>query len=404
MKEVETITIGAIQVNNPQYMKFLNKKQVLHYIKDNDGHSRSDIAKALSISKPTISKLVDELLSEGWVTEKESLSSSSSGGRKPFHIYFNSDAQHIIGVDIGGTSVELAIINLDGAIKMKSSFDTQKSLADDLVQTTANQMEELIKKSGLELDQIVGAGIGVPGITDIENGIVIDAPSLSWKQFPLKDKMQDLLPFPVYIDNDVNVAVLGEQWKGAGSHKKNILQITLGTGVGCGLIINGQLYRGASFAAGEIGYMVTDKNRAIQTYDSAFSGYGFLDSHVGGPSITKRMIDHLENENINIDEWSAKKIFQLAKNGDQVALDVVNDALSHLTFALVNVIAIVNPECVILGGGISKSIHSFLPKIVSTIEKHIPVETEVTITKLKDVSLLGAASLFLKEHQSILQK
>ncbi|MBO1910838.1 ROK family protein, partial [Microvirga sp. 3-52] len=256
----------------------------------------------------------------------------------------------------------------------------------------------LITKSGLDNSQILGVGLGVPGITDVEKGLVFDAPSLGWKQYPLVKKLGELLSFPVYVDNDVNVAALGEQWKGAGKDKRNILQITLGTGVGCGMIINGQLYRGSSFAAGEIGYMVTDRHAAEEAYDSIFSGYGFLDSHVGGPSITKRMLKHLGTGDEESDDWPAKKIFEMAIAGDENALNIVQDALSHLGFALINVISIVNPECVIIGGGLSKSMHHFLPDIKLTIDKHLPIEASVTITTLEDVAILGAAYLVLKEH------
>ena len=384
-------------------MKSINKKKILHYIQDNPGHSRSEVAKTLSISKPTVSKLVDELISEGWFREKESSSSNASGGRRAFQIYFNHNAKYIVGVDIGGTSVEIAVMNLNGDIKEKVVFSTQDHLTKDFVQFIADKITILIQENDLDTSQIIGAGIGVPGITDVEKGIVFDAPSLGWKQFNFLERMDKLLPFPVYIDNDVNVAALGEQWKGAGKDKNNILQITLGTGIGCGMIINGQLYRGSSFAAGEIGYMVTDKHAAEEAYDSIFSGYGFLDSHVGGPSITKRMLKHLGRSDEESADWPAKRIFELAIAGDKNALTIVDDAFSHLAFALVNVISIVNPECVIIGGGISRSLHHFLPEIMSTIDKHLPIETVVSISKLDNVATLGAAYLVLKEHDSILQ-
>lgn len=384
-------------------MKSINKKKVLHYIQNNPGRSRSEVAKNLSISKPTVSKLVDELISEGWFREKESSSSNASGGRRAFQIYFNHNAKYIVGVDIGGTSVEIAVMNLNGDIKEKVVFSTQEHLSKNFVQFIADNITLLIQENDLDASQIIGAGIGVPGITDVEKGIVFDAPSLGWKQFNFLERMDKLLPFPVYVDNDVNVAALGEQWKGAGKDKRNILQITLGTGIGCGMIINGQLYRGSSFAAGEIGYMVTDKHAAEEAYDSIFSGYGFLDSHVGGPSITKRMLEHLGGSDEKSADWPAKRIFELAIEGDKNALTIVQDALSHLAFALVNVISIVNPECVIIGGGISKSLHHFLPEIILTIDKHLPIETVVSISKLENVSTLGAAYLVLKEHDSILQ-
>lgn len=396
------MTIESIQAD-PKYIKYINKKQVLHYIKQHQGKSRSEISKALTISKPTASKIVDELLEEGWLTETESTKKNTQGGRKPFQVYFNSHAQCIVGIDIGGTTVEIALVNLDGDIIGKSSFPTQKYLQNSLTEKISQAVFDLISKQNLDSSQILGAGIGVPGMTDVEKGIVIDAPSLGWKQYPLKEKMKTLLPFPIYIDNDVNVAALGEHWKGAGRNKENILLITLGTGVGCGLIINNQLYRGATFAAGEIGYMVTDKHAAEKNYHTAFSGYGFLDSHVGGPSITERMLETIDEEERNDEEFSAKKIFQLALGGDASSQKVVDDALSHLAFGLINVITIINPECVVLGGGISKSLHHFLPRIRDTIANHVPIDTEVVITEHANISLLGAAYLLLSEHESILK-
>ncbi|WP_087974195.1 ROK family transcriptional regulator [Oceanobacillus rekensis] len=383
--------------------KHVNKRKVLQYIQNKQGHSRSDIAKALKISKPTVSTIVDELLEEGWIREKESEKASSSGGRKPFRISFNENASYIVGIDIGGTSVEIAVLNLTGKMIRKIAFDTQKHIGKDFIHTIADHVNHLLRESGFEIAQILGVGVGVPGITDVANGIVIDAPSLNWKHTPLKSQLENLLHCPVYIDNDVNVAVLGEWWKGAGETNNNMLMITLGTGIGCGLIINGDLYRGASYAAGEIGYMVTDKDAAHKEYDQTFAGYGFLDSHVGGPSITKRMLHYLGESDKASENWSAQKIFQLAIDGDEMALKVIHDFLSHLSYALINVISIINPQQVVLGGGISKSMGSFLPYLSATMNKHLPLQTEVSITTVEDVSLIGAGYLLLKEHDSILK-
>lgn len=383
--------------------KQLNKRKVLQYIQNKQGHSRSDIAKSLKISKPTVSNIVEELLEEGWIREKESEKASSSGGRKPFQISFNENAFHIVGIDIGGTSVEIAILNLSGMIINKKKFDTQKHVNKDFVYTIADRVSNLLEESGFGIEQIMGVGIGVPGITDVYNGIVVDAPTLNWKHVPLKSQLENILKCPVYIDNDVNVAALGEWWKGAGETDNNFLMITLGTGIGCGLIINGDLYRGASYAAGEIGYMVTDKDASEKKYDSTFAGYGFLDSHVGGPSITKRMLQYLGASDKEAENWSAEKIFQMAIDGDETTLKVINDFLSHLAYALVNVITIINPQQVVLGGGISKSMDYFLPYLYATMKKHLPLQTKVSVTTVEDVSLIGAGYLLLKEHDSILK-
>ncbi|GGA79331.1 ROK family transcriptional regulator [Ornithinibacillus halotolerans] len=376
----------------------MNKKRILKYIQQNQGHSRTEIAKALVISKPTVSNIVDELLTEQWIREEESENASSSGGRKPFHIYFNEDAYYVIGMDIGGTTVELAIMNLVGDIKYHTQFPTQPNVGDSFIETLASNTKRLIEESNLEHTMILGMGIGVPGITNVDKGIVIDAPSIGFENIPLKTQLEKLLPFPVYIDNDVNVAVLGEQWKGEGTSCDTFLMITLGTGVGCGIILDGKLYRGASFSAGEIGYMVTDRRIAESNYEHTFKGYGFLDSHVGGPAIARKM----EKQTLATGH-SAKEVFEQAIEGNPIALEIVEESLSHLAFSLINVISILNPERIILGGGISKSIHYFLPKLRSTIKKHVPIHADIVVTSVENVSMIGAGYLFLKEYESILK-
>lgn len=404
--------VSIQETGRPIYMKYLNKRKVLQCIRENNTFSRADISKKLHISKPTVSNLVEELLEEGWIFEIESEMASSLGGRKPFQLIFNKEAHYIIGVDLGGSLVELAIINLDGEIIIHKSLNTQQYLEQGLVKVIVNHIQEMIDMASINPEQIMAIGVGAPGITDVENGIVIEAPSLGWINYPLKSEFEKYLSFPTYVDNDVNVAVLGEQWKGGAQDKENVILMTLGTGVGCGIIVNGELYHGSNYAAGEIGYMVTDKEAAKQRYDPIFSGFGFLDSNVGGPSIVLRMINQIkENKRTHVyesgdDEWTAKKIFDLARNGDQLALSIVDEVIEHIGFSIINVICIFNPQCVVLGGGISKSGDWFLPKIKDLIIEHIPkqAQAEIYITQLPQVSLIGTASLCLRKHESLLKK
>lgn len=398
-REVSIITTDRPQAR-PNYLKYLNKKKVLQHIRDVENQSRATISKQLNISKPTVSTIVEELLKEGWITEEESPVASASGGRKPYRIHFNRNAKYFIGVDIGGTSTDIALMNLEGEIVSRKQFNTQLRLRNNFVETLVSEIINLQKHNGLQNNRIMAVGIGVPGVTDVKRGLIVEAPSLGWENFPIKDKISQLLPFPIYVDNDVNIAVLGEQWKGVAKNKQNVILITLGTGVGCGIILNGQIYRGSSYAAGEVGYIITDRLKAEQGYDRVFSGYGFLESHVGGPAIVKKILEKRPNVPY---QWTAKKVFQEAINGDPLALGVVNEAISHISYALVNVVALFNPECVVLGGGISKSSHWFLPKIRQILSEHLPSQTELLATELEHVSLMGAASLCLREHDSLLK-
>lgn len=391
------------QSGTPNYMKFLNKKQVLQTIIGNaDLFSRADLSKKLDISKPTISNIVDELIQEGWLDETESQVSSGAGGRRPVHLNFNKNAKFIIGVDIGGTLTEIALMNLQGEFLQTSQFDTQEWVKKDFTEKIATEIKSILLSRDLNENQILALAAGAPGITDIDSGVVIEAPSLQWMQYPLQQKLTDYFSFPVYIENDVNIAVLGEQWQGAARGKDNVVLITLGTGVGCGVIVNGELYRGSRFAAGEIGYMITDKNKAKMNYDSMFDGYGFLENHVGGPSIVQEMKNRLKKnvfeEYASIQKWTAKEVFQLAIQGDRIAEEVVLDAIDHFSIALINVTALLNPECIVLGGGLSKSGGWFLPILQEKIQQHLPkqCQTEIYLTQLSQVSLLGTAALCLR--------
>jgi glucokinase len=394
--------------NTPNYLKYLNKKKILQFLRKKSGISRAEISATLSISKPTVSLIVDELINEDWVHEEESSSSSALGGRKPIHLFFNPNAKFIIGIDIGGTNIEIGILNVEGEVVSFDKLDTQVGLKNGLINEICSSVKTLIYEANIPKSKIMSVGVGAPGITDSDKGIVLEAPSLRWVNFNLKEKLEMQLSLPVYVDNDVNIAVLGEQWKGKAKDAEHVILITLGTGVGCGIIVNGQLYRGSAYAAGEIGYMVTDKNEANEEYDHIFQGYGFLDSHVGGPSIVKRMQQKLnepgnKSHPLSKLELSAKLIFQYAKENDYLAKKVIDETLDHLAFSLVNVICIFNPQCVILGGGISRSGDWFLPRVQEVIKKHLPIKTEIYITELERLSLLGAGALCLREHDSLLK-
>lgn len=395
----------GVEVNEEQFdigfIKHTNKKNVLSSIKQNHGISRAEIAQLLSLSKPTTSKIVNELIAEGWIREEWRVEKNALGGRRPLALFFNEKSQYIIGIDIGGTNVELAIVNLYGKVLDKKTFLTQKYVANHLIEKLIDSINQLINKQNLTEKQILGVGIGVPGITDFKKGVILDAPTLGWKNYPLKQVLSERIPFPIYIDNDVNVSVLGERWRGAAKNKRNILKVMLGTGVGCGMILNGELYRGASYAAGEIGYMVTDKTTLEKGYTSVFEGYGFLDNHVGGSAIAKQMTKESGTNTIQKKPMTAFQVFNLASKKNAQAEKVVEEMIQHVSIAIMNVIAMVNPECIVIGGGVSKSLRPYLPKIKAMIREYLPIECEILFSQHEDVSVIGAANLLLVEHDSI---
>ncbi|SIC04153.1 transcriptional regulator/sugar kinase [Mycobacteroides abscessus subsp. abscessus] len=198
------------------------------------------------------------------------------------------------------------------------------------------------------------------------------------------------------MDNDVNAAAVGEQWLGNARNKKNVLFMAVGTGIGSGIIINNQLYRGAFGAAGEMGYIVTDKNDMKNEFKPIFHRYGYLESVAGGMSIGKRLTelvrknpDHPHHEQAKETELSGETAFILAKKGDEAAKTVVDQAIEHLAYG-------------VLGGGVLKSADYILPRVREIVNQYLPSSVELKTAHLgESAGVLGAVSLFLREHDSM---
>ncbi|CAH0346509.1 N-acetylglucosamine repressor [Bacillus sp. CECT 9360] len=394
----------------PMYMKSINKKRVLQCIQENAPISRAEIAEKNKISKPTVSLLVDELIQENWVFEKGNGEASSQGGRRPIQLYFNDRAAYIIGTDIGGTKVNTIVSDLQGNIIASSSFTTGTYLEDGLLKQISSEVERLLQQYNIAHTDVLGMGAGVPGITETTTGIVVEAPALNWVQYDFISEAKKFFPFPVYVDNDVNVAALGEQWLGSAKNRKNVIFIAVGTGIGSGIIINNQLYRGSSSAAGEIGYTVTDKTDLKHDFKPTFSRYGYLESVAGGKSIGDRFTTYIRNEpdhplfeQVKINGLTGEIAFEWAKKGDTIALEVIEEAIEHLAYGVINVASLLNPEVIILGGGVLKSAELILPDLRNIVNQYLPSSVEIHTSQLGDhAGVLGAVSLFLREHASIL--
>lgn len=391
-------------------LKKTNKKIVLQCIKENQPISRAEIASKSQISKPTVSLLVDELVQENWVLEKGIGVASSQGGRRPIQLYFNEKAGYVIGTDIGGTKVKTVICDLIGNIICTSSFKTSQYLQTGLLKQIHKEVNGMIQSYQLEPKKILGMGVGVPGITEPTKGIVVEAPSINWVRYPFITEAKRYFSFPIYIDNDVNVAALGEQWLGNAKSKDNILFIAVGTGIGSGLIIHNQLYRGSSCAAGEMGYMVTDKNDMKNEFKPIFHRYGYLESVAGGKAIGERLTkliqqepEHPLFEEASRSELTGERAFLLAKAGEKTARLVVDDAIEHLAYGIINAASLLNPEVIILGGGVLKSSDYILPRLREIVYHYLPSAVELNTSQLEDhAEVLGAVSLFLREYESVL--
>ncbi|PRX41025.1 glucokinase-like ROK family protein [Planifilum fimeticola] len=386
--------------HQPQVLKQLNKRLILQTIRRRQPVSRAEIAEETTISRTTVSQLTDELLREGWIREVGQGVSGAKGGRKPITLSINDDAAWVVGVDIGGCGTTIALCNLAGQIKQKRTFPSPRT---SMLDTLSEQLQRFLSQVDPEI-RIIGLGIGAPGITRSSDGVVLSAPALGWTDVPLKRLLEERLGLPVYVDNDVNVAALGECWKGAGKDKQNVIMITVGTGIGCGLVLDGALYRGSGWAAGEIGSMVTDADAVDQWTDPVFAGFGFLESKAGGPGIVRQILGRMEKTDSSsplrrdADRLTAKEVFDAARKGEPLAKSVVSQSIRHLAAGIINAVVLFDPEVVILGGGLMGSADLMLPKIREAVKRLSPTQPEIRKAQLgSDAGVIGGAALVLKE-------
>ncbi|BDD38739.1 MULTISPECIES: ROK family glucokinase [Streptococcus] len=318
-------------------------------------------------------------------------------------------SKKIIGIDLGGTSVKLAILTTEGEIQEKWSIKTD--ILDEgshIVPNIITSIKHRFETHGLTKDDFLGVGMGSPGVVDSEAGTVIGAYNLNWKTLQLvKKQFEAELGLPFFIDNDANVAALGEQWVGAGNNNPNVVFMTLGTGVGGGVIAAGNLIRGVKGAGGELGHITVDfenpfactcgKKGCLETVASATGIVNLTRRYAeeyAGDAKLKQMIDDGQ-------EVTAKDVFDLAKEKDGLALIVYRHFSEYLGVACANIAAVLNPAYIVLGGGVSAAGDFLLDGVRRVFAENsfpqIKESTQIVLaTRGNDAGVLGAASLVLK--------
>ena len=233
-------------------MRDINRSAILETIRRESPISRSTIARRLDVSLPTVMRIVNQLAEEGLVHSHGD--SEWSGGRRRALLEFNGDGFVVLGVDLGGTKMYGAISNLCGEIIDELDIGRHGTTGEDSYDRLVTLIDTLLASPKLEGRKVRGIGVGAPGITRHKEGIVKWAYTLNWQDFPLKARLSERYGLPIIVDNDVNLAALGELWFGAGQNTQNMILVAIGTGIGAGIIINRALYRGSRESSGEIGH------------------------------------------------------------------------------------------------------------------------------------------------------
>lgn len=265
--------------------------------------------------------------------------------------------KYVFGVDLGGTTVKLGIFSTEGQLLDKWEIPTRKDEGGMyILPDIADSINKKIAEKNIDKSEIVGAGMGVPGPVR-EDGTVVKCVNLGWGIFNVADELSRLIDLPVKAGNDANMAALGEMWQGGGKGFDNIIMVTLGTGVGGGIIINGKMLSGVNGAGGEIGHI------QVNTEEKETCGCGrkgCLEQYASATGLVRATKNALNNTTMpsklrTVQYISAKEVFDAAKNGDELAIDLVEDHGRCLGRALAQVACVVDTEVFVIGGGVSKA-------------------------------------------------
>ena len=373
--------MNQIKVGNAQFIHNLNQAGIFRLIHQYGPISRKELAENTGYSAATISNHVRTLIESGYLIETEK--GDSTGGRKPIYLTVNPTKGYIITISIGVREVRQVIFNLKLKAEAETVFPIGEQLSPEAnLAAIITQTKELLKGQGLTDDQLVGIGIAVPGLIDKKGFILTLAPNLGWSNLKIGDYFKQEFDLPLVLENEANAAVIGER-EFLYPQVDNMVFVSINEGIGCGIIFNGKLYRGASGNAGEFGHIIID-NQGSKCHCGNYGCWETMASE-----------NYLINayHQLTSRQLRANKIYQLVKQGDAKALRV-SEALSlNIGIGLVNIINGLSPELIIVGGNIIR-IKDYLQKGIKQVlaERALDISSQkakLEFTGLRDMAALN---------------
>ncbi len=313
--------------------------------------------------------------------------------------------KYVFGVDLGGTTCKIGLFHSNGELIEKWEIPTDTSnQGANILKNISESLQEKIKEKGIPESEIEGAGIGIPGPVDAK-GVVNRCVNLGWGVIPIEKDFSEISGFKVKAGNDANVAAMGEAFAGAGKDAGSVVMITLGTGVGSGIVIDGKILAGHNGAAGEFGHVNVNEN---ETEHCGCGNCGCLEQYASATGIVrmaKRYLLESQKDSalrkISEKEITSKEIFDEAKNGDELAKEIVEEFCGILGKAIAKLCCIVDPEIVVIGGGVSKAGQILLDGIEKPFQKqvfHAARGTKIVLATLgNDAGIYGGAGMIIKD-------
>ncbi len=390
----------------PELIRAINKQRVLRLIRSAGPLSRADAAEQTGLTRPTISAVVADLLEEGWIEEVGT--GESSGGRPPILLRFNPQARWVIGAELSAGHVRAVLADLNGEVHRRVKYRVEHT--DPVLEL--ERVERAVRELLADLPEtrnpvpVAGVGLGITGVVDPREGLWRYSPHFNVRDLPVARLLEERLVLPVIIENDARAMAWGERAFGSARGVDNLVYIRVGVGIGSGLIINGQLYGGVHRGAGEIGHTIVDTDGPRCRCGS----YGCLEAVASATAIARRAVRRIQQGQPSritelvdgdLEKVIATTVIQASRDGDQLARETLAEAGRYLGLAIGNVINLLNPAMVVVGGGTSVAGEPLLePMRESALSRALPaLREQVTIQRTslgEDSCPLGGAALVIE--------
>ena len=363
-------------------MKQMNKSTLLSIVFKEERISRAQLAKMTKIAKSSVSMLVEELLQEGLIIETGEGASSSKGGRKPIQLMINQEYGVVISLVLRHHVSNIAVCDLDGKILHLTECPMDSFRGEPLVIELEKIIESQISSSKGK-KKLLGIGVSIPGIVDMERGIILHSPELELEEYNIRDRWNEKFGCEIYIDNDVNMQSLGENWKGAGQEYRDFVEISIGTGIGAAIVLNNELYRGAGCIDGEIGYMAISED-ALNEGTYRYNRFGHFES--------KASIKRLET----LTGKTFTELIQEAEAGNADSLEMILETTDLISLGIANIISFLNPEAVIINGRYRYAKGLVEQHLIQRVEQLTPIRATLEFSELgSKASVYGCVATVL---------
>lgn len=381
---------------NRDLIRAINRSIILNMIKNYGAIARSEIAKKSKLSPATVTGITASLIQEGLVFEKTS--GDSTGGRPPILLALNPRGGYVIGLKLTDKKVIAALTDLEANIISKDTVPLSGNTPEVVIGDIVGLIKHLLKTKSVDRDLVFGVGLGLAGIIDPQNGVLVKSPYFGWKNIPIQLLIQEKVSLPTYIENDVNTLTLSEKLFGGGHDTENFLVVTVGRGVGLGIVMNGQFYRGNSGGAGELGHTRIMKDGPLCECGKR----GCLEAFIGDPALLKEADEAFIKGLLEDKIQDISQLATLAQAGNEVAQTIYSTAGEILGWSVANLIQVFNPGRILISGEGTRAGKFLFDPMKEAIKKYTMPEllpkTEILIDEWGDDAWArGAASLVLQE-------